>query len=68
MLKKINIVWLAVDEDGFETIHKEKPFRHKGCWQCGEIELTLPKGSIKKLIGKELSWEDEPFELYQKIQ
>ena len=22
--------------------------------------IDLPKGSIKKLIGKELSWEDEP--------
>lgn len=25
--------------------------------------ITLPKGSIKKLIGKELSWNDEPVEL-----
>lgn len=26
-------------------------------------EIELPKGSIKKLIGKELTWEDEPFEI-----
>ena len=25
--------------------------------------IELPKGSIKKLIGKSLNWEDEPFEL-----
>ncbi len=25
--------------------------------------IALPKGSIKKLIGRELSWEDEPVEL-----
>lgn len=25
--------------------------------------VVLPKGSIKKLIGRELSWEDEPVEL-----
>ena len=25
--------------------------------------LNLPKGSIKRLIGRELSWEDEPVEL-----
>lgn len=25
--------------------------------------ITLPKGSIKKLIGRELKWEDEPVEL-----
>ena len=28
--------------------------------------LALPKGSIKKLIGKELTWEDEPVELKEK--
>lgn len=28
---------------------------------CGCI--NLPKGSIKKLIGKDLSWSDEPVEL-----
>ena len=27
------------------------------------IHFQIPKGSIKKLIGKELTWEDEPFEL-----
>ena len=25
--------------------------------------IVLPKGSIKKLIGRELTWEDEPVEL-----
>lgn len=25
--------------------------------------IGLPKGSIKKLIGRELTWEDEPVEL-----
>lgn len=25
--------------------------------------VSLPKGSIKKLIGRELSWNDEPVEL-----
>lgn len=25
--------------------------------------VNLPKGSIKKLIGRELTWEDEPVEL-----
>lgn len=29
----------------------------------GDIVLYLPKGSIKKLIGRELSWNDEPVEL-----
>lgn len=28
-----------------------------------DYTVVLPKGSIKKLIGKELTWKDEPFEL-----
>lgn len=30
--------------------------------ECNEVDFTvsLPKGSIKKLIGRELTWEDEP--------
>lgn len=30
--------------------------------------ITLPKGSIRKLIGRELTPEDEPVELKQDIQ
>lgn len=26
-------------------------------------DIYLPKGSIKKLIGRELTWEDEPVEI-----
>ena len=29
----------------------------------GAQGFQLPKGSIKKLIGKELTWKDEPVEL-----
>lgn len=28
-----------------------------------DIALELPKGSIQKLIGRELTWDDEPVEL-----
>jgi hypothetical protein len=32
---------------------------------CNRLDYTviLPKGSIQKLIGRELTWEDEPVEL-----
>ena len=62
--------WLAVDYDGFEYIFASKPIRCKGskCWQVDYDRMLfdvvcLPKGYIKKLIGKGLSWEDEPVEL-----
>ena len=28
-----------------------------------DTEINLPKGTIKKLIGRDLSWEDNPIEL-----
>lgn len=36
------------------------------CWKDMEIverSYYLPKGSIKKLIGRDLTWEDEPVTL-----
>lgn len=62
--------WLAVDYDGFEYIFASKPIRCKGykCWQVNYDRMLfdvvcLPKGSIKKLLERELSWSDEPVEL-----
>lgn len=60
-------MWLAVDEDGTEWRFNEKPFRDKeeNVWMVSdEADIKiLPKGTIKKLIGRELKWEDEPVEL-----
>ena len=28
-----------------------------------DTEISIPKGTIKKLIGRDLKWEDEPIEL-----
>lgn len=32
-------------------------------WGLIDTSVPLPKGTIKKLIGRELSWEDEPVEI-----
>lgn len=57
--------WLAIDKDGTEWRFNEKPFRDKeDIWMVSdeaEIKL-LPKGTIKKLIGRDLSWNDDPVE------
>ena len=64
------MAWLAVDRDGGECIYNMKPTRHisKMWWLCDcegddKYGIELPHGSIIKLIGKELTWEDEPVEL-----
>lgn len=54
--------WLVVDKIGEELISRTEPFRVGDYW-IGYSIFRLPKGSIKKLIGKELSWKDEPVEL-----
>lgn len=62
------MVWLAVNQDSTERIFSDcyKPIRgyyteHLGEWVG--LGVIVPKGTIKKLIGRELTWEDEPVEL-----
>lgn len=52
--------WLAVDSNENEYI-----FKHKQVPMWLELEkcVPLPKGTIKKLIGRDLTWRDEPVEL-----
>ena len=62
-MKKETTLWLAVNADGIEKCSEYKPYRYSDeYWgHCAQI-LSLPNGTIKKLIGKELTWDDEPFE------
>ena len=70
------MAWVAVDKSGIEGIYDNMPERNNDMWEdidyyrvFGEIEferetgIILPKGAIKKLIGRDLTWEDEPVEL-----
>ena len=58
------MAWLAVDQDGSEAIYDEVPNRVHDCmWISIYDYVDLPLGSIKKLIGRELTWIDEPVEL-----
>lgn len=71
------MAWLCVDEDGDEMIFDNKPKRDTsptcgGYWSRNEendyCNVDLPKGTIKKLIGKKLTWESEPYELKDNIK
>ena len=68
--KKIN-AWVAVDADGSECIFREEPYRReRGVWFSSSLSnkfVELPKGSIKALIGGELTWNDEPIELKEPV-
>lgn len=56
------MAWVAVDKIGEELISRTEPFRVGDYW-IGDSIFYLPKGSIKKLIEKELSWNDEAVKL-----
>jgi len=59
------MAYVAVDENGRELISstikdfKDTEFLSK----ITDLLVILPKGSIEKLIGRKLTWEDEPVEL-----
>lgn len=67
----IVMAWVAVNWNGDEYIYEAMPERFYHRWLPAICEyqdrvyeyIELPKGSIKKLIGRELSWNDEPVEL-----
>ena len=64
------MAWVVVDETGCEWIFRDKPFRvstsyfelPRNWYSCSD-KVLLPKGTIKKLIGRELSLFDEAVEL-----
>lgn len=59
------MAWVAVSEWGSEHIFDNTPYRKSGWWLVHgcDSEIRIPQGSIKKLIGRDLTWEDEPVEL-----
>lgn len=69
------MIWLAVDKAGRETIHENKPEFDYFEWYdnielCAEGErimhcttISLPKGTIKKILGYELDFKNSPVEV-----
>ncbi len=70
------MAWVAVDKNGGEYVSEDRPKRiaEFGVWDnsvrigCYEEhyydeKVLLPQGSIFKLIGRELSWEDDAVKL-----
>lgn len=68
--RKNNMAWLVVDGDGNEFIFEVKPKRSKEgeIWQLPSRYslrslIYLKKGTIEKIIGKKITWEDEPIKI-----
>lgn len=65
------MAWVATNVNGLEFLFKNKPCRsgygEYGYWNSVYSGIggciLIPHGTIKKLIGRQLSWNDEPVEL-----
>lgn len=59
------MAWVAVDYNGDEYVYDTKPKRYNDLFWVIEWgdDVYLPKGSIKKLIGRDLDWESNPVNL-----
>ena len=71
------MAYLCVNKNGEEKIFDDKPQRDDFYDPRGEARewiiadfygaddygVSIPKGTINKLIGRSLTWEDEPVEL-----
>ncbi len=58
---------VAIDKYGNELIFSDCPTRNWDSWDSSDDYIILPKGSIAKLIGRELTWEDEPVEITENL-
>ena len=69
------MAWVAVDKEGRECIYQFRPKRGNDQFLPKRrnipfiplyeysMWITLPKGSIKKLIGRDITWKDGPIKL-----
>ena len=57
-------VWYAVDENDEEFVYDGLPFREANFWDNNVYRwVLLPKGTIEKILGKKITWSDEPVEV-----
>lgn len=60
------MAWVCVNSFGTELIFETEPHKSVYSWRDGYGSckcIEIPKGSINKLIGRELTWNDESVEL-----
>jgi hypothetical protein len=70
----MNNFYIAVDEDGKEYLYGRMPerthYREKNLWATHQSScwiMLLPKGTAKSVLGRSLTWADEPVEVKLKV-
>jgi hypothetical protein len=57
------MAWLAVDKDLSAYLYLEKPERKEIVFSSDKPYVPIRKVNIPTLIGKDLTWEDEPVKI-----
>ena len=63
------MAYVTTDKCGTESIFADKPQRYDDSFWDDNVhgylstKIELPAGTIKKLIGRDLTWEDKPIEI-----
>lgn len=57
------MAYVAVDKNETEWVYNEEPVRGENSFGSPYECVELPKGSLEKLIGRRLTWKDEPVEI-----
>lgn len=58
--------WVAVDKGGTECLYKDKPVRseERNSWLPSSISfILLPRGTVERMLGYKLTWENEPIKI-----
>jgi hypothetical protein len=70
----MNKFYIAVDEDGKEFLYDRIPTREswfgKNFWTTHQDSIKvmlLPKGTVESILGRSLTWADEPVEVKLKV-
>ncbi len=69
------MAYIAINENGDEAIFEDMPVRSNDSWvginryhtSESDKKITLPKGTASRLVGYQMSWQDEPKRLIHQI-
>lgn len=56
-------LWIAVDKSGSICLFNSEPMRHYSMYVDGGDCIQISKEVMIKLIGREITWEDDPVKI-----
>ena len=78
-IQLVYMAWVAVNKYGSEQMFRNRPMKFRSFWvdyqELGKISevlkrdfdedcsIDMPSGTIEKIIGRKLTWDDEPVEI-----